>query len=239
MIRLKDVLAAVISAILVFSAFPSVMFGDEVVIDESTAKEEKQLGDYNFSTFPVSNNPRCKLRTSSATVNEITAGELWSYFDSQGMQSVRKLVICLDASEVPKGQALGLDLFEVRFEDTAESFTLGDNSLTLTADGTNALRPECHLEIPLDYDFMQRYSKYSSEKIRLNFGVNGQASLGLVPTFGVERRSFLTLPNMTLLVSFCLFWIVVFLLLKKYTLNHAAPLIPTARPSGMVEATEA
>ena len=216
---------------LVCSVPSNAVFGDEVVITEST-KEHKQIGDYNFSTFPVSNAPRCSLRTNSATVNEITAGELWSYFDAQGMTSVKKLVICLDTSEVPKGQTFGLDLFEVRFEDSAESFTLGDNSLILTADGTNALRPECHLEVQLDYDFMERYTKDSSEKIRLNFGVNGKASLGLVPTFTVTRPSLLTWPNLTLMGSFCGFWVMVFFLLRKYTLRELPPRI--GKPSPVV-----
>ena len=220
MIKLNVVLSSICSALLVFS-LASTVFADEVVIDDSTDLEVQQLGDYQVSTYPASLSPRCQLKTNSDTVTEITAGELWSYFDAQGLSSVNKLVICLDADEVPKGETLGLDLFEVRFEDSTKAFTLGDNSLILTADSTNALRPECQLEIQLDYDFMQRYSKNSTEKIQLNFGVNGKASLGLAPSFSVgQRPSLLTLPNLTLLGSFCVFWVVVFLLLKKFTLNE-------------------
>lgn len=229
MIKSNLNLIQLLAALLIFGVSAS-SNADEVVINDSSRAEQK-LGDYQFSTFPLSSSPRCQLRTNSEMVNEITAGELWSYFNSQGLKSVDKLVICLDAEEVPRGQALGLDLFEVRFEDSPQPFTLGDNSLILTANGTDTLGPECHLVVKLDYDFMQKYAKDSKEKIQLNFGVNGKASLGLVPTFSAaSQRPIFNLPNLILLSSFCAFWVVVFALLRKYTFREeTAPQI--AKPA--------
>ena len=90
MIKLNVVLSSICCALFVFS-LANAVFADEVVIDDSTDVEVQQLGDYQVSTYPASLSPRCQLRTNSDTVTEITAGELWSYFDTQGLSSVNKL----------------------------------------------------------------------------------------------------------------------------------------------------
>lgn len=217
--------------------FYSPLTADEVVLDRNN-RGETRLGDYHCSPYRIGSSNIFELlneETASGNQTEFTAGELWSFFHSQGLVSVDRLVICVDCDRLAPDQFLGLESFELLIEDPSSDtylrqYTLGNNSLVLPGDETNSLRAECRLEVALGYDFMQRYSKSSQEKVKLNFAVDS-SSTGAAPTLFIEGRPQLfTVPSLLLLGLFCGFWIAVFWVLRKLTLpTPKQPTTPKVR----------
>lgn len=154
---------------------------------------------------------------------EVSAGALWKFFDAQGLDSVEKLVICVDVDQLSDEQSLGLNSMNLIIEDPLgnnmnDQFTFGENSLLFPSGVTTAHSAECRLEVALGYDFMERFSGSSEEKLKLNVAV-AQDSSGRSPLFFIEgKRSWFTLPNLMILVGFAAFWAVFFFMLKKFTL---------------------
>ena len=201
--------------------------GDEVVINQSNTNSEVTLGDCECSPYRLSNGELFEF--SEARFNspsQVSAGELWEFFDQQGIESLDHLVICMDVDQLTTSQRVALSTFELLIEDPASSkipdyFSLGGNSLVVAGEGTSDFHPECRIEVSLGYDFMQRFSKDSKEKLKLNIGLDNQ-SASFAPTFSIEgKRQLFTIGNLILLGIFCLFWTVVFFLLKRYTLPSA------------------
>jgi len=115
----------VFGALGVFGVFGvcAVTQADEVIISDTTLQEEAQLGDYHFSSYHFGSSEFCQFQKKSNSNSidgsqgrEISAGDLWSFFDSQGLQSVDSLVICLDVDRFSTGEAFGLESFELSFD---------------------------------------------------------------------------------------------------------------------------
>lgn len=191
---------------------------DEVVIDDSSTNGEIQLGDYNCTPYRVGASSNFPMADQS-----ITAGELWSFFDEQGLDSVESIVICVDIDRLPADQQLGLNTMDLLIEEPTEnrslcSYTMGGNSLVLPGGFTKSHSAEFRFEVDLGYDFMQKYSRSSTEKVKLNVALDDQVE-GSYPAFFIEgNRSLFSLPNFLLLGCFGFFWVVVFWVLKRMTL---------------------
>lgn len=196
----------------------NVGMADEVVIDDSRSNGEIQLGDYNCTAYRVGASSNFPLPEQS-----ITAGELWSFFDQEGLDSVESIVICVDIDRLPADQQLALQSLDLLIEEpTANrqlcSYTLGGNSLVLPGGFTKSHSAEFRFEVNLGYDFMQKYSRSSTEMVKLNVALDNE-SKGAVPAFFIEgKRSWFSLPNFLWLGCFGLFWVFVFWLLKRFTL---------------------
>ena len=195
---------------------------DEVVLDDSRSNGEIQLGDYNCTPYRVGASSNFPMPEDS-----ITAGELWTFFEEQGLDSVESIVICVDIDRLPADQQLGLKSLDLLIEEPTDnlahcSYTLGGNSLVFPGGNTKPHSAECRFRVELGYDFMQKYSSSSTEKVQLNVGLDEQYS-GSSPAFFIEgNRSMFTLPNFLLLGCFGLFWVAVFWGLKRATLPKRA-----------------
>ncbi len=159
--------------------------------------------------------------------NAISAGELWSFFERQGLTKVESIVLFLDVDKFSGPDPITIQSIEFRIEPVGEttpvtSCSLGEsNRLIIPGDDSLAALPEARLEIPLNYDFMQRFSATSTEKVFLKLAY--QAPAGTSPSFFVAgKRSWFTLPNLPLLAGFVAFWGFVFFLLARLTLKPTA-----------------
>ena len=196
----------------ILTSLPS-LSADEIVINRS----RQTAGDFSCSPFSNRSNPRLNLEQG-----EISAGALWRFFDSQGSKSVHQLTLCLDLESMDEEKSVGLKSIELKIEDptSGELLTngsLGDDMITVLGSETSSVIPEARLQLDLDYDFMQRFSADSDEKIYLNFQTNDEA---IVPKFAVqsETRGFFDgFKNPAMLIGFSAFWLCLFYLLSRYT----------------------
>lgn len=158
------------------------------------------------------------------TENAITAGELWSFFRQQGLREVHSIMLFLDVDKLPSTDSIRIQSIEFRIEpvDATAPLTccsLGDqNSLLIPGEDSLAAMPEARLEIPLGYDFMQRYSEASAERVFLK--LDYQAPAGSTPNFFIAgQQAWFTLPRFLLLLGFTAFWGAIFLALFRLTLK--------------------
>lgn len=158
----------------------------------------------------------------------ITAGELWSFFQKQGLTEVQSIVLFLDVDKFSGPDPIQIQSIEFRIEPANSGApltccALGErNRLTIPGDDSLAAAPEARLEIPLEYDFMQRFNADSRERVFLKLAY--QAPQGSKPNFFVAgRQDWFTLPNFSLLLGFVAFWGAVFLTLFRLTLKSSTP----------------
>ena len=155
----------------------------------------------------------------------LTAGELWRFFDAQGVDSLRQLTLSLDFDSTVGLSSAGISSLELTIENPSNlgdlTKSLGDNSLNIPGHDIAPYKPEANLEFELGYDFMQRFSADSTEKISLN--VSGDAnSQPVVSVQGVERNGFFSFMfNLLKLVGFAVFWALVFVALYRFTKPQA------------------
>lgn len=166
----------------------------------------------------------------------ITAGELWSFFQKQGLTEVQSIVLFLDVEKFSGPEPIQIDSIEFRIEPADSSVPLtscalaASDSLTIPGDDSLAAAPEARLEIPLDYDFMQRFNAESRERVFLKLAY--QAPQGSKPNFFVAgRQDWFTLPSFSLLLGFVAFWGAVFFALFRLTLKSPAPATAAKRLS--------
>lgn len=193
---------------------------DELILDE-TLTNIHSLGDFNVSPclLPVEPEADGLLNENG----EITAGELYSYFDSKGMNSVEEIVFCVDVDPTIKRADCSIESIVLSIEDV-EKYTIGENSLMLPAYEASAMKPEAQLAISLGYDFMKRFNANSTERIRLDFDISGAHSkssftIGVLPE---SRTSFPDASRFFFLFVFACFWGVVFVVLYRATNPRAA-----------------
>jgi hypothetical protein len=191
---------------------------DEVIID-SKATSKVSVGDFDCSKCPTAINNILEL--FDGIDNEVTAGQLWSFFDAQGVSSVDHLVLCLDVQPTDDS-AFGINSVELKIEDPAQmgslltNVSLGDNSLVLPGYDITAFKPEAKLEIALGYDFMERFSANSTELISLDVSSDGANASTIVSVQG-ESGFFAQGFNLFALGIFAIFWAIVFLVLNRFT----------------------
>ncbi|MEM9412876.1 MAG: hypothetical protein AAGA30_17325 [Planctomycetota bacterium] len=200
-------------------SFAIPVFGDELILDESLTSS-RTLGDFNIATC------MCPVEIAHEglfdTNGEITAGQLYTLFKKQGLESVEELKLCLDLAPEGIRADYNLSAIELRIEDLSstsefQSFSLGDNQLLIPGYEASNIKPEAQISIKLDYDFMKQFNESSTEKISFNYSVDGETT-SLPMTIGVlsEPNSY-SPARAFFLVSFIGFWIVVFFVLFRVT----------------------
>lgn len=208
--------------ILLFFVTTTTSNADEFLIDGNSVSRVS-IGDFECSPCPNCNSSAINL-TENGLSNEIATGELWKFFNNQGISSVRKLTLCLDVDIIDSKSNITLDSVELKIESPTEvgfitSVGLGDNSLVVRGYETASFKPEAKLELDLGYDFMEVFSADSNEKIVLKFATAEETSLAN-PTWVVQSNSagfFFDKSNWMMLGAFSGFWVVVFTLLNRFT----------------------
>lgn len=134
----------------------------------------------------------------------ISAGELWQFFHQQGFTTVDRLTLWIDQAESLSIEELGTIRFQI------EDPTTGSYLTNIQVNGSN------RLEIPLDYDYMKRFSANSQELIRLELPKDGMFSNTTEVSIDADRPLLTTL-NLILFSGFVVFWLSLFYALNRLT----------------------
>ncbi len=217
-----------ISLVLITYSFPSMILGDEVVIDRQT---NFKIGDFQCSNCKEQNS-RCF--TLPKHNQELTAGEVWQFFDEQGYDSLDRLHLNLDIQPISDDENFSLNSIQLKIEDPQlaghllTNVSMQGNSLTLPGYETYSFKPEAQLEVELGYDFMDRFSADSQEKIVFGYSSDSNAE-STKPTFSLSGDSgfFSNWKHSFSLFAFMVFWVLVFVLLHRFT----KPQVTESKPS--------
>ncbi len=222
---------------------PAISQADEVVVDRGETRFS--IGGFRSSSCPDHDCPTGLGIIDHQNSGELCAGDLWKFFNSRGVQSLDRLNICVDFEKPAADSALSLRSVEFKIEDPQRQgelitkVSLENNTLIVPGDNFSTLRPEATLEILLGYDFMERFSADSKEKIKLDFAANDSDAQ---PSFSIgESAPMLSNTNLFLFAAFVVFWIGVFFLLNRLTKpiqqfaeGNADSSAPIANPQPMV-----
>ncbi len=168
--------------------------------DHSPYSMQRLQGE-GLETFPL------MLDSLDLNSGQITAGQLWEYFHQQGKTSVDRLkfdLICDSAFETDRPDN-GMFRFQVEGADGGMLSSLN----LIPANGS--------LEVPLDYDYMKRFSRDSQEIIRFQLPSNGQFSLSNTQISVASDAPTSSSRNFIYLLGFCGFWMIVFVILNRFT----------------------
>ncbi len=214
--------------------------GSSIVTNET-------VGDFNLLVGPLTPGDRIDMQVQdplgdfrTGTESEISAGELWQYFRDRGVTSVESLILYVDVDPMDDASALSLDSMELSIRgdspggEVVKLSSLADGSgrrLLIQGAETSSRRPEAKVEIPLGFDFMDRFSGESKERLLVNVGYGGDLSRRPVLSLS-NRRPLITAPSLVILAAFLIFWAVVFWILKRLTLPRppAVPQSSTGKP---------
>lgn len=187
---LRNFFAVFLSLLTVASLCRGVV-GDEIVIGNRPSRQS--LSSLGLDSQGQSDQSRL-----------ITAGELWQFFHEQGITSVDQLTLNLDCGGQVYNHA-GAIRFQIQDPTSGNILTnLSVNS------STN------RLEVPLEFDYMKRFSKGSKELIRLDLSELDALASQATVTVDSDAK-FLGTFNVALVVGFFSFWVVVFFMLNRFT----------------------
>ena len=217
-------------ALLVVSSLTVQVSGDEIIIDESLTKTQT-VGD-----FHVSNCDKPIVIDESSLFDEhgeISAGKLYSFFKSQGIDSIDQINFVIDLDPNSKRTDYQLNSLQLEIEDlTSDSggrlFSLGsENSLTVPGYEASTMRPEAQIAVQLDYDFIKQFNENSTEKIKFQYTVDGEKMAVPVKIGVLSQGGGYSPTRMFFLLAFAGFWAVVFMVLFRVTTpkphNAASP----------------
>ena len=214
----STLLAYILSASFFFCGFLSSTCADEVVIADGQCTH-LSLGDFSCSSCSDDTLEALGI-LSDENSGVVSAGDLWKFFDQQGVESLDRLVLCLDLKT--QDENFDLQSMELKIEDPFHHGELlthvstGSSSLIVPGSETSEYKPEAKLEILLGYDFMKKFTANSTEKIELNFSSN--ANKATAPAISIASTGQLfTKSNTGLLLAFVGFWITVFFVLNRVT----------------------
>lgn len=212
-------LPRLVPLVLAVSLLASTSVADDVVMDEKQGSKD------NFSKFVCSKCPR-PSKTMLNLLNggnsgSVTAGELWKFFDSQGVTSLQRLTLQLDIETEGHSGSAVIHSMEFQIEDPSNFgrpltvVSMHDDDILKIRDYDIAsFKPEANLEIKLGYDFMERFSADSTEIISLD--VSSEANSRPVISFAGSGGSF-SYKNGLALGAFAIFWALVFVVLNRFT----------------------
>ena len=200
---------------------PANGIGDELILDEAAATSQT-VGDFNVSTF-VSSFQLDKKSLLDAS-GKITAGHLYSYYKEKGITSVYDIKLCLDVEKSDVRADYALDSIELRIEDLSPDkhrerlFRLGDNSLTIPGCENSNVKPEAQISANLGYDFMEEFDENSTEVLKFEYvSSDGERNALPVKVGVLTPRTGSDWSTYILLVAFTGFWLMVFVLLFRFT----------------------
>lgn len=215
-----------------FSIGSDAVCADQIVVPEST-DETVRVGSIECSAC-LDKAPSAMDVLTGQSNGEVTAGDLWKFFRAQGVTSMDQLTLCLDCDPAdldgPTGlEAIDISAFELKIEDPSNrdvlltDVNLGSNTLVLNNSAFDSTRPEARLAVSLGYDFMERFSADSREKVSMN--IASESSSGFLPRISIESGSTMfSNSNMVTLFAFVAFWTVVFTVVNIVTKPDAATL---------------
>lgn len=212
-----------ISAVLLAVAVVSTSVADEVIIEEKSPINDVLIGDYSCSPCASSLlSASLEMRGDAQQYGtiELTAGELWQFFDKQGYDSVNTMSLYLDVDQLTTDQSVSLSKLNVQIQNpTGGSFVtdanLGADRLIVPGIETSSNRPEAELRFDLGYDFMKLFSPDSKEIIRVS--IDAPSSGMMAPTFRLAaNNSVFGQTNLGQMFLFVLFWGAVFLMMLRW-----------------------
>ncbi len=152
----------------------------------------------------------------------VTTGSLWQVLDQSGVKSLNQLTLHVDLTNGLKQTSRNLDVESIELiirnaDKELATYSLKNNSFVLPIEGSDASKNELQLVANLGYDFMAKFSDFSSEQIQLNVQLKDGTTFQ--PEFYIANEESTSLGlNPFLLGGFVLFWMVVFAGL--YSLTH-------------------
>ena len=224
--------------LLVMAVGRSTSIADEVIIEERSPINNVLIGDYSCSPC-LSNLVAASLEMRGNTQGhgsiELTAGELWQFFDDQGYDSVNTMSLYLDVDQLTRDQSVNLSKLNVQIQNPAggrwvTDTNLGADQLIVPGIETSSSRPEAELRFDLGYDFMQLFTPDSKEIIRVS--IDSPVSGAMAPTFRLAANgSVFGQTNLGQMFLFVLFWGAVFLMLLRWMkpVRQTIPVRPTRR----------
>jgi hypothetical protein len=214
-----------LAILLIVGISGSILRADEVVINQSNSLPVR-AGDFSlsfpsaggFSTLPFAG----KNQENSSNINvAVTAGELWKFFKSQGIESVDRLTLQIDLAKTNGCCDMALDSVSLSIQNgeskITEAFLGDDNKVVIRHADVLQFKPEAQMEMGLGFDFMKRFSADSKELIVLRTNVVGADPQTTSITIQGSRRYF-TFPNLIAVTGFLAFWVFMFLVLRKVAL---------------------
>lgn len=182
---------AAVALVSVLGHLGSALSADEIVI--GNRPDQRTLADLGLDEKGNPDNSR-----------SITAGELWQFFHDRGVTSVDQLTLNLDCGGLNSAQS-GPIRFQIQDPLSGNILT----NLDISSSGNR-------LEVPLSFDYMQRFSPGSKELIRLD--LSELEALATNAKVSVESDSQFFGPlNILLITAFFSFWVVVFFVLNRFT----------------------
>jgi len=234
-----------ITAILFLALAASASFADEVIIREKTSDNDHAIGDYSCSpcfTKLTGGTFEMKDGAKRGTI-ELTAGELWQFFNDQGHESVNTMTLFVDVDQLGSSESLSLSKLNFEIQSPVDGHlstiaNLGKNSLVVPGIETSSSRPEAELRFDLGYDFMELFSQESTEIVRVS--IDAPYGSSIAPTFHLAADSnVFGQTNLGRLFLFVIFWGSVFLMLLRWMKPMRQTVVPvSAKPiSGPVRPT--
>ena len=150
---------------------------------------------------------------------EMTAGELWQFFDDQGFDSVNTMTLFLDVDQLSTDESFNLSKLNFQIQSPFDGqlstiANLGKDSLVVPGIETSSNRPEAKLRFDLGYDFMELFSPESTEIVRVSIDAPMRGSMA--PTFHLTaNKNVFGQTNLGRLFLFVIFWGSVFLMLLR------------------------
>jgi hypothetical protein len=220
--RIRNAIGLVVLSAAFFFQPNANCFGDEIVIEESNRSEETQVGDFICSPCLTKMGSLASYAVvgDSEIGYEMSAGDLWRFFDEQGVHSVNDLEFLVDIDQISKSDNFGLEGLQVQIqhplnaEHLLTDVTMQGNSLVVPGYETSSSKPEAKIRLPLGYDFMKEFSSSSTEKVVFNFS-SKDASVS--PTlFLTSDATFISGNHLGMLFSFIVFWGLVFMAMNRF-----------------------
>ncbi len=219
---------------------------EEIIIREGNSRGEVACGDYSCSP--------CLSKLAAASFEmkngnaggsiELTAGELWQFFNAQGYDSVNKMTLLLDVDQLSRDDNFNLSKLNIQIQSPLDGnlltdANLGSDKLIVPGYETSSSRPEAELRFDLGYDFMELFSSDSTEIVRVS--IDSPMNSSLSPTFHLMADdTVFGQTNLGQMFVFVLFWGVVFLVLLRWMkpVRSTIPVLASA-PQQLIRATAA
>jgi len=200
------------------------VFADQVIVDSDPETSVSLSDDVECSACDGELTPSAIEVLTGGAGGEVTDGQLWKVFKAQGVDSMDELTLHLDIDPEKAASSIGgssIDISTLQFQienpsgmqGFATDVNIGDKQVLLPTPSVDPNVADMQLAVKLHYDFMERFSADSKEKIKLN--VSGS---GLMPSISIARKSeSLREMNWLVLIAFTGFWFGVFGLVNWLT----------------------
>jgi hypothetical protein len=211
---------------------------EEIIIEEGSSLGAVLCGDYACSP--------CLAKLGSASLKiengrnphtiELTAGELWQFFDAQGYGSVNKMTLFLDVDQLNSEDSFNLSKLNLQIQSPLggkllTDANLGADNLIVPGYETSSSRPEAELRFDLGYDFMELFTRDSQEIVRVS--IDSPMASMMTPTFHLSADdNVFGRTNLGQMFMFVMFWGVIFLTLLRW-MKPVRQTIPVRRATPM------